>query len=889
MNKRTGPYKVEISKNTTPAMRQFLNIKEDHPDEILFFRMGDFYEMFFEDAKLASKLLGITLTSRSKDKEIPMCGVPYHSAKSYIAKLIKDGYKVALCEQVEDPAEAKGLVERAVTSVITPGVALDDDFLEPGTNNFIAAVSVNKKIAGLSFMDVLTGEFRVIEFNNLNELNDELQKINAREVVVAEGSSFPPKNSNGAASLMDAPFKKLSYMGAYDFTSDVALTRLTKKFNVLSMDGFGCNDMTEGLKAAGALLHYVTESQKTELAHVDKLTPYDLGNYLTLDHTSRRNLEITENIRTRGKADTLLGLLDRTRSPMGLRLLFSWLTYPLTDVDEINKRLDGVGELVEDKLTRSALQEALDGVYDLERLTGRVSLGVANPRDLVSLKLSLMKVPEIRELVSKFSSSFLSGLGAMLDEVKEATTLIDEAINDAPPISLKDGSVIKDGFRAEVDELREIGSGGKESIARLEAKERERTGISTLKVGYNRVFGYYLSVPRTKTANIPEEYIRKQTLVNAERYITPELKEFETRVLEAQDQLLELENTLFAEVREVVAGFSERIRTTASVLATLDAALSLAEVSESQDYVRPEVNESPLIEIKEGRHPVIEGSTKATGTEGFVPNDIRIDSTDDQIHIITGPNMAGKSTFMRQVALIVLMAQIGSYVPAKSASIGVVDRIFTRVGASDDLSRGQSTFMVEMNETANILNNATDKSLIILDEIGRGTSTFDGLSIAWAVAEFLHDTQGRRAKTLFATHYHELTELSLTKERVKNYNISVKDYNGRIIFLRKVVSGGASRSYGIQVAKLAGLPDDVVTRAGELLKNLESGELDEAGKPRFISKGDKTALEESQPSLPNIFSHEGPLKEHLKSIDLDKTAPIDALKELYKLKEIVDS
>ncbi len=880
---------MEISKNTTPAMRQFLNIKEAHPDEILFFRMGDFYEMFFEDALVASKLLGITLTSRSKDKDIPMCGVPYHSAKSYIAKLIKDGYKVALCEQVEDPAEAKGLVQRAVTSVITPGVALDDDFLEPGANNFIAAVSIGKKIAGLSFMDVLTGEFRVIEFGNTEELNDELLRINAREVVVPEGSSFPPESSNGSSSSLEPPFKKVSYMGEYDFSSEIALKRLTRKFNVLSMDGFGCSELTEGLKAAGALLHYVTESQKTELGHVDKLTPYSLGNYLTLDHTSRRNLEITENIRTRGKTDTLLGLLDRTRSPMGQRMLRNWLTYPLTDVDEINKRLDGVGELISDKIARGALQDAFDGVYDLERLAGRVSLGVANPRDLVSLKLSLMKVPRIKELIAKFASPFLSRLASLLDEVKEASDLIDEAINDAPPISLKDGGVIKEGFRNDVDELREIGSGGKEAIARLEAKERERTGINTLKVGYNRVFGYYLSVPRTKLANIPEDYIRKQTLVNAERYITPELKEFETRVLEAQEKVLELESSIFAEVREVVAGFSERIRVTASTLATLDVALSLADVSQAQNYVRPEVCEGSIIEIKEGRHPVIEGSAKATGNEGFVPNDIRIDSTDGQIHIITGPNMAGKSTFMRQVALIVLMAQIGSYVPAQSASIGVVDRIFTRVGASDDLSRGQSTFMVEMNETANILNNATDKSLIILDEIGRGTSTFDGLSIAWAVAEFLHDREGRRAKTLFATHYHELTELSLTKERVKNYNISVKDYNGRIIFLRKVVPGGASRSYGIQVAKLAGLPAEVVKRAGVLLRNLENGELDEAGKPRFISRDDKAASKESQPSLPNIFSHEGAVKEHLKSIDLDKTTPIDALKELYKLKEIVDS
>jgi DNA mismatch repair protein MutS len=653
------------------------------------------------------------------------------------------------------------------------------------------------------------------------------------------------------------------------------------------MDGFGCSGFTVGLQAAGALLHYVTESQQAELTHIEKLTPYNLGNYLILDNTSRRNLEITENLRDSGISNTLLALVDRTDTSLGARKIRFWLTYPLTDTADINLRLDAVGELKDDRPARKAIKEALGEVYDLERLIGRISLGAANPRDVVSLKLSLMRVPAIKSILSRLTSPLISTLADSLDEVSEATGLIDSAINDHPPASIKDGGVIKDGFRAELDELREIGSGGKESIGRLEATERERTGISTLKVGYNRVFGYYLSVPRTKTGNIPEDYIRKQTLVNAERYITPELKEFETKVLEAQAKIVDIENTLFNELREVVAAFSARILKSASIIATIDALTSLALVAQEQNYVRPDIFEGDLIEIKEGRHPVVE-ALSSSGTEEFVPNDIRIDSATDQIHIITGPNMAGKSTFMRQVALIVIMAQAGSFVPAQSAGIGVVESIFTRVGASDDLSRGQSTFMVEMFETANILNNATDKSLILLDEIGRGTSTFDGLSIAWAVAEFLHDQPGRRAKTLFATHYHELTELSLTKERVKNYNISVKDYNGRIIFLRKVVPGGASRSYGIQVAKLAGLPKPVVDRAAVLLKNLESGELDSSGMPRFISHGEEIG-QVSQPNLPNLFSVEGALLEHLESIDLDKTTPMEALKALYKLKEITDS
>ena len=872
---------LEITNKISPAMRQFLNIKKQYPDEILFFRMGDFYEMFFEDAKLASRLLGIALTSRSKDKEIPMCGVPYHSAKSYIARLIKDGYKVALCEQIEDPQAAKGLVERAVTSVITPGVLLDDDFLDAETNNYIAAVSINGKRSGLSYMDVLTGVFRVIEFESRASLEDELLRVAPKELVVEEGLGYPGEKALASNNL---PFKKISKLGRYDFTTDVAVGRLTKKFRVQSMDGFGCMGFSVGLRAAGALLHYVTEARKAELGHITGLVPYSLGNYLTLDHTSMRNLEITENIRTHEKSGTLLGLLDHTKTAMGARSMRKWLSYPLTDVTEITSRLDAVGELIDEKLTRMELQETLDAVFDLERLIGRVSLGVANPRDLVSLKVSLKMVPVVKGLLKNLSTPFLRDIRASLDEVEEATTLIEAAINDTPPISVKDGGVIKEGFRSELDEYRKIGAGGKEAIAALEAKERERTGVASLKVGYNRVFGYYLSVPRTKTFEVPEDYIRKQTLVNAERYITPELKEFETRVLEAQEKILELEGELFAEVREKVSAFANRVMETAGRIATLDAVASLAQVAQTENYVKPQVFEGSSIEIIEGRHPVLEATL---GTE-FVPNDILIDSN-DQIHIITGPNMAGKSTFMRQVALIVLMAQAGSFVPARSARIGVVDRIFTRVGASDDLTRGQSTFMVEMNETANILNNATDKSLIILDEIGRGTSTFDGLSIAWAVTEFLHDHQGRGAKTLFATHYHELTELSLTKEKVKNYNISVKEYDGRVIFLRKVVPGGTSRSYGIQVARLAGLPEEVVARAEEILKLLESGELNEAGKPRFIPEDDSGSLSAGQPNLPKIFTHEDPLYEYVHAIDLDATTPIDALKALYKLKEIVDS
>jgi DNA mismatch repair protein MutS len=775
----------------------------------------------------------------------------------------------------------KGLVERAVTSVITPGIALDDEYLQAGTNNYIAAISVNGKCSGLSYMDVLTGDFRVIEFKNLSSLEDELRRVAPKELVVEEGTSFSDPGKNKAESFS---FKKVSTLSSYDFSKEVATERLIKKFNVQSMDGFGCAEFSEGLRAAGALLHYVKEARKTEFSHITKLAPYYLGNYLALDHTSRRNLEITENIRTHDKRDTLLGLLDRTKTAMGARLMRRWLSYPLTELSLIQKRQDAVEILIEEKITRSDIDEALDGVYDLERLIGRVSFGVINPRELVSLKLSLKRVPILKELLNGLAPEFLTELRASLDEVEEATSLIENAVNDTPPATLKDGGVIKAGFRAELDELREIGTGGKDAISALEARERERTGVSTLKVGYNRVFGYYINIPKTKSFTVPDDYIRKQTLVNAERYITPELKDFETRVLSAQEKILLLEGELYCEIRDAIAKFTDRVKNTALAVSSLDALNALAEVAEKQNYTKPLMEKGSSIVIIEGRHPVIEATLK----EDFVPNDITIDSS-EQIHIITGPNMAGKSTFMRQVALTVLMAQVGSFVPAKSARIGVVDRIFTRVGASDDLARGQSTFMVEMNETANILNNATDSSLIILDEIGRGTSTFDGLSIAWAVAEFLHDKKGKKAKTLFATHYHELTELSLTKERVKNYNISVKEYDGKVIFLRKVVPGGASRSYGIQVAKLAGLPDEVVKRAELILQNLESGELNDAGKPRFISNNKEGEAKEAQPNLPNLFAHDAALREHIRSIDLDKTTPIDALKALYKLKEIVDS
>jgi DNA mismatch repair protein MutS len=903
-------------KKITPAMRQFLDMKAEHPDAILFFRMGDFYEMFFEDAKLAAGILGIALTSRDKAKKIPMCGIPFHAAKGYCAKLVKAGYKVAICEQMEDASEAKGVVKRAVTSIITPGTALDDELLEARANNYIAAISVDRSgAAGLAYMDITTGEFKVTEVAQAASLITELERLAPSELVATEHDIDAIKKTQDSEYF---PIKNISIISDYDLQQKITYDRLLKHFDLTTLDGLGLAAFTDGVKAAGALLNYVKETQRAELSHIKRCAPYYGKNYLNLDYHSLRNLEIIENTRSLKKKGSLLDLLDKTSSAMGGRRLRQWLLRPLIDTGKINARLGAVEELCSDRILMQILTDNLSEVADIERITGRVGVGVVGPKELISLKDSLGSVAPLKKKLAGFGSALIASIANGLDEVSEVIGLLGNSIREDPPHIIRNGGFIKEGFNAELDELRETSNLGLDWLKELERKERKRTGIHTLRVKYNKVFGYYIEVSRARSSSVPEEYIRKQTLVNAERFITPELKEWEVRLLSASDHAKTLELKLYGEVLDNIRRYTRRLQATADMIATLDALLSFASISIEMDYVRPVINDDDLIDIREGRHPVIE---KASG-EPFTPNDLTIGNSDCQIMLLTGPNMAGKSTYIRQVAIIVLMAQAGCFVPAKEAVIGVVDRIFTRVGASDDLSRGQSTFMVEMTETANILNNATNKSLIILDEIGRGTSTFDGLSIAWAVVEYLHDRQDGGAKALFATHYHELTELSLTKERVKNYNMTVKEWDDNIIFLRKIVAGGASSSYGIQVARLAGLPPEVLSRAKEVLSNLESGEFTEAGLPRIANSAQNkaNALKQKQdaplpglypagraikqaepalqtagnlglPELSSEFSTSTKLpliKKELEDIEINSLTPLEALNILSKIKGMIE-
>ncbi|MEK6531994.1 MAG: DNA mismatch repair protein MutS [Deltaproteobacteria bacterium] len=855
-------------KEHTPAMRQYADIKSRHRDAILFFRMGDFYEMFFEDAAIASRALNIALTSRDRERRIPMCGVPHHSAGAYIARLIKQGHKVAICEQIEEP-ETNRIVERAVTRIITPGIALEENLLDPKANNYIASIFAGKKAAGFAYMDASTGEFRLTELNN-NELVDEIRRLEPAEIIV------PQDSETGFLSSL-SPKIKATVLPVFDFGYNIALGRISEHFSISSLEGLGCAELTNAVRAAGALLFYAKETQRSDLSHLRPCTPYYAHRHLVIDGSTCRNLEIVKGLSTGEKSGSLLHVLDGTKTPMGFRLLNSWLLNPLKDCDEINQRLDAVEALIDKRGTRKTIQEAFKNVYDLERLCARISVGIAGPRDLLALKTSLNAVPEIKDaLKTPGSSSLLKGLYATMDPVNEATGLIEESIAEPAPHSLKDGGVIKRGYSNELDKLRDLSGSAKTAIAGLEAKEKESTGINSIKVGYNRVFGYYIEVTKSNLSNIPAHYIRKQTLANAERFITEELKEFEQTVLSAEQKSLSLEASLFSDIRQRLLKFTKRIQAAAEKIASLDVIASLSQRAEEQKYCKPVVNASDSIFIDAGRHPVVE---EFTG-HGFVPNDLHIGPEENRIMIITGPNMAGKSTYLRQNAIIVLMAQMGSFVPATSASIGVVDRIFTRIGASDDLAKGQSTFMVEMLETANILNNATDKSLVILDEIGRGTSTFDGLSIAWAVVEYLHDNGS--AKTLFATHYHELTEMALTKQRVKNYNMSVSEHDGRIVFLKKVVPGGVSRSYGIHVAEMAGMPKDVIERARGILKYLEKNELNEKGAPRIGQRdayADNPVIDAKKTESTDL------LLKALKAIDINRMTPLEALQGLNALKD----
>ena len=861
----------------TPMLRQYMGIKDEYPDSILFFRMGDFYEMFFDDARIASKILGITLTSRGthNGQKISMCGVPHHSSRSYISRLIENGWKVAICEQTGDPKKSKGIVKREVVRVVTSGSVTEDGDVDSKSNLYMVAISGGDKRYGLAYVDISTGEFRITEIEDWEELLDELGRIGPAELLIPEDNDL--SKERGLSSY------KMEILKREAFDEGEAEQLLKEQLGVKSLTAFGCDGMEQGIIAAGAIVHYLKETQKGNPDHIREIVSYRLGDFMFLDESTSLNLELFKTIRRQSVKGSLFHILNRTVTPMGSRLLKRWIAYPLLNLNHIRRRLAAVASFRDDRIFREAIQDQLEGIYDLERLNGRISLGRANARDLVALKLSILRLPAIKKRLSESTSRLLSGIAIKLDTLEDIAQLIDMAICEEPPVSLREGGLIKEGYREELDRLITVTRDGKTWISELAVSEKKRTGISNLKTGYNKVFGYYIEVSKSNLHLIPSDYIRKQTLVNGERYITEALKEYEEIVLGAEEKRVELEYEIFEQIRRKVALENQRIKDTAGLIGEIDTLAGLAETAELNGYTCPEVNDGGEIDIVDGRHPVIELTVK---DEDFVPNDIHLDDREQQFLIITGPNMAGKSTILRQTALSVLMAQMGSFVSASKAVIGMVDRIFTRIGASDDLARGQSTFMVEMNETANILRHATTKSLVILDEIGRGTSTYDGLSIAWAVAEALHDRNNRGVRALFATHYHELTELLTAKQRVRNFNIAVKEWNGQIIFLRKLVPGATSRSYGIQVARIAGLPEMVIERAKEILDNLEGEELDDVGMPRMACsrrKKDKDILQL------NLFGGQDQrLKKWIRDMDISSMTPLEALIELNKIKEYLN-
>ncbi len=877
----------------TPMLQQYLEIKEQHENAILFYRMGDFYEMFFDDAILASKILGITLTSRNKKSaqvQVPMCGIPYHAAQTYLAKLIHAGQRVAICEQTEDPAEAKGIVKREVIRIISPGVITDDQLLDGKSNNYLCSLVSNEvgnsHSYGISFLDVSTGEFLIGEFpvqqEKTENIFDQLSRLTPSELLISSSEIIGLETFLRQLQFI-LPDLCITERKSSIYQKETSLDLLHNHFQVLTLDGFGCGHFTAGVLAAGALLEYIGETQKSAIHHIEKLTPIDIGSILHIDDSSRRNLELTQTLAGGHRQGSLLSVLDHTCTPMGARLLKHNLLFPLQQLDRIIGRINAVTCFFKNSSLRKELRALLDNVYDLERLNSRMILGTGNGRDMLAMKNSLACLPTVLNLLEKCDTTRLIAIRQQLDCLSDLHSLLETAINIEAPVSIREGYLIKQGYNEELDQIVMLLRDQKKLILDLENREREATGIGKLKIGYNKVFGYFIEVSKTQEAKVPDYYIRKQTLVNAERFITPELKDFEDRVLGAEDRRIDFEYQLFVAIRLRLSENSSRIQKTARFLAQLDFLSTSAEVAYKYNYRRPEIFDGDDIHIIEGRHPVIERSLPSGK---FVPNDIHLDQQSNEMLIITGPNMAGKSTVLRQTALIVLMAQMGCYVPAESASIGIVDRIFTRVGAMDNLRRGQSTFMVEMSETANILNNATDRSLVILDEIGRGTSTFDGLSIAWAVAEDLVEKNQKGVKTLFATHYHELTELAKTKPRVQNYSIAVREWQGNIMFLHKLVKGGTSRSYGIQVAGLAGVPSSVVKRAKEILKNIELGNFQQsAGHPQTLKKDTPPRKCSGQLSL---FSPPAdPIREYLEKINLDECSPLDALTCLYALKNML--
>ncbi len=870
----------------TPMFQQYHRAKAEHRDAILMFRMGDFYEMFFEDAVLASPILEITLTSRGQSggEPVPMCGVPVHAVDGYIARLVESGRTVAICEQVEDARKAKGLVRREVVRVITPGTLTDPQFLDAKDHRYLACFWVDPQGIGAAYLDLSTGDFQVAEIDGARRwetLEHQLASFSPREILV-------PEESERRQWFQDhAEQAAVRAHAGWAFEPETARRALLDQMQTASLEGFGLGDCPRAVRAGGALLHFLRATQKDDLAHINRVSLHQESEHMLLDAATLRSLELVRSATGGGRTGSLLGVLDRTRTGMGGRLLKSWLLRPLRRLEPIRARHGAVGELLEREVERDAIHEALSGVLDLQRLLCRATMGTAHPRDLAGLRDSFRHLPALRQILEKLSAPLARQLWADLDPLTDLSELLGDALAESPPVVLREGGILRDGYHAEVDELRVLARDARAFLTDLEARERRRTGVASLKVRYNKVFGYYIEVSRANLAAVPDDFVRKQTLTNAERFITPELKEAEAKILTAKDRLVELEHDLFLELRTQVAGAAGRIRSAADVVAQVDALASLAETAARLDYRRPEMQQERRLEIRDGRHPVVE---VLGGQERFVPNDTVLDSRQRQILILTGPNMGGKSTFLRQTALSCILAQCGSFVPARRALLPLLDRVFSRVGASDNLAGGQSTFMVEMQETANILHNATDDSLVILDEIGRGTSTFDGLSLAWAVVEHLHQGDGGHPLTLFATHYHELTELDVTLPRVFNQNITVREWQDNIIFLRQVVDGAADQSYGIQVARLAGVPDAVIRRAREVLENLEVGEFTREGLPR-LARSHTLGLAEPDPQM-SLFVPKDPVLENLRArlqeLDTDRLTPMEAMRILAELRSQLD-
>lgn len=869
----------------TPMMQQYLETKKQYKDCIIFYRLGDFYEMFFEDAITASKELEITLTGKNcgLEERAPMCGVPYHAVDSYLNKLVTKGYKVAIVEQVEDPATAKGIVKREVVRIVTPGTNLNTSALDETKNNYLMSIVCVENCFGIAIVDITTGDFFVTEVENNRALLDEIYKFMPSEIICNDAFLLTGIDIDDLKNRLNITLFQLE---SWYFDDDMCKKALTDHFKVYDLSALGIDNYDVGTNAAGALMQYLTETQKNSLSHLTQIIPYSTNKFMILDTSTRRNLELCETLREKQKRGSLLWVLDKTKTAMGARMLRSYIEQPLIDKESIIKRQKAIEELNKSLITRDELREYLSPIYDLERLISKVAYKSANPRDLIALLNSLKMLPHIKTVIQDFKSPLFKEITEELDVLDDITSLIENSINEDPPINIKEGGIIKEGYNEEVDRLRKAKTEGKTWLAELETKEKEKTGIKGLKIKYNKVFGYYLDVTNSYKDLVPDYYVRKQTLTNSERYTTDELKQLEDVILGAEDKLFSLEYNIFSEIRDEISSQVVRIQTTAKALAKIDVFASLAYVAEHNNYVKPNINEKGIIDIKNGRHPVVE---KMMPDSMFVTNDTYLDMNNNRVSIITGPNMAGKSTYMRQTALITLMAQIGSFVPATSANIGVCDKIFTRVGASDDLASGQSTFMVEMTEVANILRNATPKSLLILDEIGRGTSTFDGLSIAWAVVEHICDIKLLGAKTLFATHYHELTELEGTMKGVNNYCISVKEQGDNIVFLRKIVKGGADKSYGIQVAKLAGVPDSVINRAKELVAELSNADITAKAKeiaanmtPGNSIKGVNDNVELHQMSLFDTVKEDDIITE-IEELDLGTMTPIDALNHLYKI------